>query len=186
MSELTAQHGLGSRRLAAKWGWFVALGIVMIFAGACALGDTVLVTLLSVIFIGTVMVVSGVFQIIHAFANKGWGAFLFALACGALYVVGGFLIMREPVRGSILLTILLLFALAISGILRIGMAVRHRDVRGWWLLLLGGLISIGLAVILYLSLPWSGLWVLGTLIGVELLVQGITWTSLGFTLRSMR
>lgn len=186
MSDLTAQHGLGSRRLAGKWGWFVALGIVMIFAGVCALGDTVLVTLLSVIFIGAVMVVSGIFQIIHAFANKGWGAFLFALACGALYVVGGFLIMREPVRGSILLTILLLFALAISGILRIAMAVRHRDVRGWWLLLLGGLISIGLAIILYLSLPWSGLWVLGTLIGVELLVQGITWTSLGFALRDMR
>jgi uncharacterized membrane protein HdeD (DUF308 family) len=186
MSDLANQNSSASRRLAAKWGWFVALGIVMIFAGLCALGDTVLVTLLSVIFIGAVMVVSGVFQIVHAFANKQWGAFVFALACGTLYVVGGFLIMREPVRGSVLLTILLLFALAISGILRITMAIRHREVRGWWLLLLGGLISIGLAALLYLSLPWSGLWVLGTLIGVELLVQGFSWTSLGFTLRRMR
>ena len=37
---------------------------------------------------------------------------------------------------------------------------------------LSGLISIVIGILLYASLPWSGLWVLGTLIGVELLVQG--------------
>jgi len=38
---------------------------------------------------------------------------------------------------------------------------------------------------LYASLPWSGLWVLGTVIAVELLVQGITWLRFGFSLRRM-
>jgi len=39
---------------------------------------------------------------------------------------------------------------------------------------LSGLISAVIGALLYASLPWSGLWVLGTLIGIELVVQGVT------------
>ncbi len=186
MSENTSPRPVGMGELAGKWGWFVGLGIIMLIGGVLALGDTVLVTLLSVIFIGAVLVVSGIVQIIHAFANKGWASFLFALLCGALYIVGGLLIMGEPVQGSILLTIFLLAALAVGGVLRIVIALRHREVHGWWLLLIGGVISLALAVLLYISLPWSGLWVLGTIIAVELIIQGASWVSMGFALRGMR
>jgi uncharacterized membrane protein HdeD (DUF308 family) len=57
---------------------------------------------------------------------------------------------------------------------------------GWWLMALSGLISIVIGVLLYASLPWSGLWVLGTLIGVELLVQGMTWLMFGMALQRIR
>ena len=185
MSDITVEQ-VGFHRLAPKWGWFVALGVIMLLAGGFALGDTVLVTLVSVIFIGAVLIVTGVFQIIHAFANKGWGAFAFALFCGALYIIGGILVMSEPVQGSIAITILLLAVLSVGGVLRIVMALRHRDVGGWWLLLLTGLISIVLAVILYLSLPWSSLGLLGMLIAIELIFQGVAWLRFGLSLRQMR
>ena len=185
MALASTQPGLGYAHLTSKWGWFVALGLVMIAAGVFALGDAVLVTIISVIFIGAAVLVSGVAQIIHAFANKSWGAFLFALLCGVLYVVGGFLIMMEPVQGSVIITIFLLIAIAIGGGLRIAMALRHREIAGWWLMLLGGIISVGLAIMLYASLPWSGLWVLGTLIGVELIIQGVTWLQMGLSLRGL-
>src|SRR5215471_13052976 len=177
MSDIPVEQ-VGFRHLAPKWGWFVALGVFMVVAGGLALGDTVLVTLLSVIFIGAVLIVSGVVQILHAFANKEWAAFAFALLCGALYIVGGLVIMREPLHGSIVITILLLAVLSVGGILRIVMALRHREVAGWWLLLLTGVVSIGLAAILYLSLPWSSFWLLGTLIAIELIFQGVAWIRL--------
>ena len=116
---------------------------------------------------------------------KDWSAFALNLAMGLLYVVGGFLIMEEPVRGSVILTLVLLVALLAGGIMRIVIALRHRELTGWWVMMLGGIISAVLAVMLYASLPWSGLWVLGTLIAVELLVQGVTWLRLGFSLRRM-
>jgi uncharacterized membrane protein HdeD (DUF308 family) len=75
MTDLARQLGLEPRRLAARWGWFVALGVVMVIAGGFALGDTVLVTLVSVLFIGAALLIAGIFQVIHAFANKGWGHF---------------------------------------------------------------------------------------------------------------
>jgi len=54
---------------------------------------------------------------------------------------------------------------------------------GWGLLLAGGVISLLVGVMLYLMLPWSGLWVVGTLIAVELIFHGVSWIQFGLTLR---
>jgi uncharacterized membrane protein HdeD (DUF308 family) len=130
------------------------------------------------------LVVGGAFQVIHAFMTRDWAAFAFNLLAGIVYVIGGLLIMEEPVGGSIVITILLGAGLIVGGILRSVIALRHRELGGWWLLLLGGLVSLALGVILYATLPWSGLLVLGTLIGIELVVQGVTWLQFGLALRS--
>lgn len=63
-------HGLGYAQVATKWGWFVALGVVLLLAGILALGDVVAFTLVSVIFIGAMLLVGGIFQIIQAFMTK--------------------------------------------------------------------------------------------------------------------
>jgi uncharacterized membrane protein HdeD (DUF308 family) len=55
------------------------------------------------------------------------------LLYGALYIAGGLLMMREPVHGSIIITIFLLAAVSVSGILRIVIALRHREIKRWWL-----------------------------------------------------
>jgi len=178
-------RGLGYRSAASKWGWFVALGIIMILGGIFALGDVVAFTLVSVIFIGAMLLVGGICQIIHAFMTREWTAFFFNLLAGFLYVIGGFLIMQEPVRGSLVLTLFVLAALLIGGVMRLVISLQHRELPGWWLVLLSGIVSIGLAVMLYATLPWSGMWVLGTLIGIELLVQGFTWLRFGFAMRHM-
>ncbi len=177
--------GLNYRHVASKWGWFVALGLVLISAGVFALGDVVTFTLVSVIFIGAMLLVGGIFQIIHAFMTKQWSGFLLNLFVGLLYIIGGFLIMQEPVHGSIVITLLLLAAILVGGITRIMIALRHRELDGWWLMLLGGVISVILAIMLYESLPWSGLWVLGTLIAVELMIHGFTWLRVGLSLRQL-
>jgi uncharacterized membrane protein HdeD (DUF308 family) len=179
------RRGLGYKHLASRWGWFLALGVVLILVGVFALGDVVAVTLASAIFIGAALLVGGIFQIIHAFATKQWSAFLFDLLCGVLYVVGGVLIMQEPVQGSFVITLFLAAALVVGGVLRIVIALRHRDLNGWLLLLFGGIISVLLGFLLYSMLPWSGLWVLGTLIGLELIIQGITWVQFGLSLRRL-
>ena len=57
---------------------------------------------------------------------------------------------------------------------------------GWGLMLAGGVISLLVGVMLYVTLPWSGLWVVGTLIAVELIVHGVSWIQFGLALRSDR
>jgi uncharacterized membrane protein HdeD (DUF308 family) len=178
--------GLGYTHVASKWGWFVALGVALLLLGIFALGDVVAVTLISTIFIGAMLLVGGVFQVVHAFMVKTWSGFLLSMLGGIVYAVGGLLIMDEPVQGALVITLFLIAALLIGGILRIVVAMRHREMSGWWLMILSGLISVLIGFLLFASFPWSGLWVLGTLIGVELLVQGATWLMFGMALRRMR
>jgi uncharacterized membrane protein HdeD (DUF308 family) len=181
MSDLTAANTLPRPRTG--WGWFVALGIGQIVLGVIAWFDVIAFTIFGVVFIGAMLLVAGVFQIIHAFMDRGWRAFILDLLVGVLYVIGGFLLMAEPVQGSLIITIFVAVALIVGGILRMIIAVQHRHMPGWIMLLVSGLISLVVGVMLYLTLPWSGLWVVGTLIAVELIVHGVSWLQFGLSLR---
>jgi len=165
------------------WGWFVALGIAQLVLGIIAWFDVIAFTIAGVIFIGALLLVAGVFQVVHAFMDREWGGFALHLLVGILYVIGGFLLMDEPLEGSVVITILVAAALIIGGVLRIAIGVQHRHMPGWGLLLAGGVISLLVGVMLYLMLPWSGLWVVGTLIAVELIFHGVSWIQFGLTLR---
>ncbi len=169
--------------IASKWGWFLVLGLVSILAGMFAIAHPLLVTLAGVIFIGASLLVGGVFQVIQSFMTTGWNGFALGLFGGLLSIVGGVLIMQEPAAGSVIITLFLLVALVVSGITRIVIALRHRELPMWWLLALGGLASAIIGVVLYMSMPWSSLWILGTLIGVELIFQGVGWTGFALNLR---
>ena len=176
----------GAANIAKKWGWFVALGIAMIALGAAAWLDVVTVTIAGTIFIGASLLVGGALQIIHAFMTKEWRGFILSLFCGILYLGGGLLIMNEPVQGALFLTLLVVAALVVGGVIRIVLALQHRNIAAWGLILLSGIVSIVVGYLLYATLPWSGLWVLGTLIAVELLIQGSSWLYFGIALRFVR
>jgi uncharacterized membrane protein HdeD (DUF308 family) len=165
------------------WGWFVALGIAQLVLGIIAWFDVIAFTIAGVIFIGAVLLVAGIFQVVHAFMDREWSAFLLHLLVGILYVIGGFLLMAEPVEGSVVITILVAAALMVGGVLRIVIGVQHRHMPGWGLMLAGGVISLLVGVMLYLMLPWSGLWVVGTLIAIELIFHGVSWLQFGLALR---
>jgi uncharacterized membrane protein HdeD (DUF308 family) len=166
-----------------SWGWFVALGIGLILAGAFAWVETSAVTLVSVFFIGVSLLVGGILHVIHAFMTRSWSSFGFNFLSGLLYAVGGLMIMQEPVAGSVIITAILAAMLVLGGILRISIAARHRHVRGWWPLVIGGAVSVLVGAMLYATLPWSGFWLLGTLIAVELAIQGLAWLQFGLSLR---
>ena len=168
-----APAGAGSSRLASR---SLVLGIVAWF-------DVIAFTIAGVIFIGAMLLVAGVFQVVHAFMDREWSGFALHVLIGILYVIGGFLLMDEPLQGSVIITILVSAALIIGGVLRIVIGIQHRHMAGWGLLILGGVVSLIVGVMLYLMLPWSGLWVVGTLIAVELIFHGVSWVQFGLALR---
>lgn len=171
--------GLGGK----QWMLFVALGLVSIFLGAIAWMDAISVTLASTVFLGILFIIVGAIQIAHAFAVREWGGFLFSLLLGILYVVGGVLLIEEPATGSLVLTVFIAMCFVVAGTVRVVLALQNRAVPGWWLMLLGGLVTLAVGIMLYASLPWSGLWLVGTLIAVELIIAGVGWVQFGLALR---
>ena len=66
--------GAGIAPLRGKWGWIVALGVVYLVAGVIALGSVVMATVATVYVVGIMMIIAGVFEVIHSFQIKTWGA----------------------------------------------------------------------------------------------------------------
>lgn len=172
--------------IAGKWSLFVGLGAVLLLFSAIVFFNITTTTLVTTWLIGLFLLLGGAANVIQALFTERWSKSVGSMLAGVLYIFGGIMIMREPAQGSLLITILAMLALAASGIARIGIAIAHRDVTGWWVVLLGGITSIAIGVLLLASLPWSGTWVLGMLIGTELLVQGISWLVFGLGLKRLR
>src|SRR5258708_26799550 len=85
----------------------VLLGLVMILAGFLVLGDVMFVTLISTIFIGWVSIITGAFEIVHAFWTKGWGGFVWQVLLGILYNAFGVVLGGQPVARALIHTYLL-------------------------------------------------------------------------------
>src|SRR5690625_7931853 len=58
------------RQLASKWGWFVGLGIILLILGVIASLHVLMAAVVSVWFVGLMMIVGGVAQLVHAWRSE--------------------------------------------------------------------------------------------------------------------
>ena len=185
MTSTTSTHSLGSglSNLSSKWGWAVALGIALILCGIVALLSLIVATAVAVIWIGVMMITAGVVEIAHGYKMKGWGRSVLWMITGALYIIGGFFAVVDPIPASIILTLILAIALIIIGCLRtwMGFQLRGEGHKGW--VILSGVLTVLFGVIILIHWPYSGLYALGIILGVDLIQTGAGWLHLGFFLK---
>ncbi|MGA7329226.1 MAG: HdeD family acid-resistance protein [Rhodomicrobium sp.] len=157
-----------------SWWLYTLLGVILLIAGAFVLGEVVLASVISAIFIAWAIVIAGIFQIIHAFSARGWKGFVFDGILGVLYIAGGAILLSNPVAASLTLTFALGVIWIVSGLFRVTLAaVLWRE--GGMMLLLSGLLGIAAGAIILTRWPASGLWVLGLCLGIDLIFHGVAW-----------
>ncbi len=166
----------------AHWGWFVALGIAFIVLGAIALAHVLVATLASVLYVGALMVVAGVVQVIHAFRVQTWGRFFYWLLAGLLYVVAGGLVMYNPLLGASVFTLLIGVALGVEGIFRIFAGFGARPGSGWGWIVVSGAVTLLLGFIIMAHWPVNSLYVLGIFLGIDLVFNGVGTLMFGLAL----
>jgi len=132
------------------------------------------------------MVVAGIGEIIHAFAIRSWGRFALWLLLGVLYVVAGISVYVNPLLAASFLTLILGAALVASGLLRIVIAFQMRSGTPWGWVVLSGVITLLLGGIILFHWPASSLFVLGVLLGIDLMFIGFGWILVGLALRARR
>ncbi|WP_397476121.1 HdeD family acid-resistance protein [Pusillimonas sp.] len=172
--------------LGARWGWFVALGLALLALGFIGFVYVFAATLVSVIFIGALMLIGGVGQLIHAWRVKQLAGFLFWTASGLLYAGAGVLALVNPVAGASLLTLLLGATLIAVGALRLWIWFNNRGQRGWPWLALSGVFTLATGILVAALWPGNSLWLLGLLLAIDLLIQGWSALLLGLALRQRR
>ena len=161
--------------------WFLILGIALIILGSIAIGSAELMTVVSILLFGWLLIFAGLFEIVHAFARRAWGGFIINLMGGLLYAVTGVLMISHPGIAAITLTLMIAMLLIVAGTFRLFVAfstpIHHR---GW--LILNGAMSLILGFCILDSWPVSGLWVIGLFIGIDMIFDG--WTEVMLALSS--
>ena len=165
------------------WLWLVLLGGVLMLAGVIA----ILVPAISVIaaakVLGSVLIISGLVQIVQATKMLHWTGFIWHLLLGILAAVGGALIYIDPFAGVVALTLLIAVIFAFHGVTQIGFAVKVRSQAGWHWFLVSGCIALLASVLLVMKLPYSHSFTPATLAGVSLLFAGWAYVAVALTSR---
>jgi uncharacterized membrane protein HdeD (DUF308 family) len=171
-------------RLGRHWGWLLAYGVLTVIAGVAALawpGETLLVV--AVLF-GIQLIFSGVFRLVAAFSMDevaGGTRVLYALL-GILSVIIGLWAIRHVLLTLIALVLFLGIYWIVSGVIDIFSGLSHRGMphRGWTVVL--GLLSI-LAGLVVLAVPGLSLVSLAVILGVWLVIFGVSEITLAFRIR---
>lgn len=181
MDNMTTPVGNALKR---NWGWLLALGILFVFLGFIGLGMVVALTMASMLVIGGLFIGGGIVQIIDSFKCRGWKAFIWHILIALLYIVAGALIIYDPVFASTLITMMLAWVLIVIGAARCVMALSLRQGSGWVWLLLAGIAAIVLGIMILMQWPMSGMWVIGMLLAIEMIINGWSYILLALALKS--
>lgn len=157
-------------------------GIILIFLGILAVFLPVASTLTAELFIGWLLFIAGLIQGYRAFQVRHHAGFYPSLFNAILNIAVGLLLVIYPVAGMLSLTILLSFFFILDGISKIFFGFRLKNYTNWMWLVISGILSLAMAAIIYAGWPESAFWVIGLLIGINLIFFGCSLIalSLGF------
>lgn len=158
-------------------GWDIAWGALLVVAGILMLVHAVVATAVSVFFIGWLAVIGGVVGLVAGLFRIGKGGFWPAIISGALLLVLGIVILRNPAVSAVTLTLLAATLFLMGGVIRLVAAFQIDQNRG--IMIFSGLVSVLLGGLVLFNLLEASLVLLGVLIGVQALTDGISLMLLG-------
>ena len=164
--------------------WYLLEGVFLVIAGVLALVYPYVASVALVFLIGWILIISGVLQGIGLIGAKEVPHFWLQLISSVLAIVIGLLLLRNPNAGLLIMTVLLIVFFIVEGFSKIIFALNIRPVTGWVFVLLSGVIGVLLGVYLWSSMPLSSEWVLGILLGIQLICEGAALAFLAWMVRS--
>ena len=163
-----------------KWVVLVVLGILSIIAGILAIMNPFPASFVAVKLAGWAFLIIGGLQIIEAFRATGWGGRIWALAIGVLALIAGINLLGEPLAGMVSLTLVLAILFVVSGIVKLIAGWQIKNAQYRLAVLVSGIASLVLGFIILSNFPVSAITVLGILLGVELISNGVSAIALGW------
>jgi uncharacterized membrane protein HdeD (DUF308 family) len=122
-----------------------------------------------------------------AFHTREAGSLIWRVLVGLAYLFFGVYLIMRPALGVASLTLVLASLFLVEGILNIALffQVRSIPIQGSGWLLIDGIITLLLGLMIYMQWPSSSAWAIGTLVGVSMIVSGITRVMLSFAVRKV-
>lgn len=163
--------------------WSMLCGVLLIVFGMLAVGSPAVAAVAVNAVIAWLIVLAGVVHLVLSFHAHGAGSLLWKLLVGIAYVLFGVYLIAHPALGVASLTLLLGSLFLVEGILDIALFFKMRAVGGSRWILIDGIVTLLLGLMIYLHWPSSSNWAIGTLVGVSMIISGVTRLMLSLAVR---
>jgi uncharacterized membrane protein HdeD (DUF308 family) len=151
--------------------WDLVLGGLLVVVGIVVLAHAATATVVSVLFIGWMALAAGVVAMVVSLFNVGTDGFWTGLLGGGLIAVLGLVMIRNTAAAALTLTLVAGAMFLSTGIVRLVAAFQVEEARVP--LVLAGGISTLLGLLILFNLVTATLTLLGVLLGVQLLAEGV-------------
>jgi uncharacterized membrane protein HdeD (DUF308 family) len=185
---MSASSNLGSDftgNIKSSAGWGIVLGILTALLGLLLLAYPLFAATVTTMVIGWTLIVIAIFEVLQAFRANAVGGFFARLLLGLVYGFAGVELVLHPLWGVEVLTVVLGTILLFEAGATAVWAFQVKPVSGWGWLLVDAVISAILGLLILAHWPASSIWAIGTLVGVAVLMRGITRIALSTRLRTM-
>jgi uncharacterized membrane protein HdeD (DUF308 family) len=160
-------------------GLLIFLGILTVIFGVLAIAAPLITGIAVSMFVGSLLVLMGALQIVHAFKSKQWGTGFWGTVVGSLAVGAGLVMIFRPAVGLVSMTMILAIYFLVDGISEIVAALKIKPDQGWGWVLFNGIIAVLLGFFIWRQWPFSGAWAIGVLVGIHILISGWSMIILG-------
>lgn len=159
---------------------------LFIILGLIAIAVPQVFTLGVELLVGALLLAAGIVQVIRLFQSSDAPGFWASLFSAILNLVIGGLLLFYPVVGIMSLTYLLIFYFILDGITKLYYSFQVKPRERWGWILFSGLLSLALAAIIFSGLPGTAVWVIGLLLGINMLFFGFAVAGLASSLPKLR
>jgi uncharacterized membrane protein HdeD (DUF308 family) len=165
--------------------WFIAIAVVFILLGILAIVEPGVAGLAVAILVGWLLIFGGLAHLVSTMAGGGAGRIIWQVLLGIIYIIGGIYFLTHPLLGLGTLTLLLAVIILAEAVLEFAAYFRTRKEGGSSWMLFNGLITLFVGGLIWIHWPSSSVWAIGTLVGVNLLMTGISRLMLGMAARRL-
>ena len=166
-------------------GWYIAFGVLLLLGGIAAVARPLHAGLAVAFVVGWVLIINGIMAGAHALLARGAGGFVWRVLMSLLYIIGGIIVLRNPVEGLVALTIVLGVVLFVGGVSKLLLAMALTGIPGVGLLIVSGIVSIVVAILIWMKLPEASELMVGMLIGLDFIMSGVSILVFGTGVRKL-
>lgn len=167
----------------ASTGWMMVAGVIGMVAGGLSIASPLVGGITVTVLVGLAMLIGGVARLFAAFAAGSFGTGALAFLWGLLVATTGFHFMTNPASGLEALTLVLTTVFFVSGLSECIVGFQMKPAAGWGWTLAGGAVTTLLAILLWRQFPMTGVWLVGTMAGVNLFANGLSTVMVGGAVR---
>lgn len=165
--------------------WFRIQSVLMVASGVLALAFPVTSSMALVTFLGWLLIVTGLIQALGLIGAGSVPQFWLQLVSVSLFLIVGAMFVRNSSGGLLAISMLVVVLLMIEGVSKISLALTIRPFPNWAWLALGGAVSVALSFYLAYRLPAASAWLLGALLGLGLITEGLALGYLSWKVRKV-